>query len=255
MDCAKEGNLNIVKDEFKNSQLKLRDGRTVSLDSDESLQTILTPLIHGMDPKTAILFIEQLGLSERVIELYTKNINTKKVCKNIKRIDSIFASANEQIKTIKKESAKLGNIDNDPNWEQKIEELRTTIKRKAHNTNYRKIEKLVDAAFSDLLDEIERHPQHSKTALLYLYLEQLKAGIVYLAKNDVDKLNASLKGYQRYIDLIKQLQLPPNSPAIEQRKQYLAEIQKIEDFAIQHTRRYEELELQTENSDDYNTDY
>ena len=120
----------------------------------------------------------------------------KKVCKNIKRIDSIFESANEQLKAIKKENEKLGNIDNDPNWEQRLEEFRTTLKRRVHNTNYRKIEKLVDATFSDLLDEIEKHPQHSKTALLYLHIEQLKAGIMFLAKHDVAKLNMTLKGYQ-----------------------------------------------------------
>lgn len=251
MECAKEGNLNIVRDEFRNSQLQMKDGRTISLDSDEALQYILNPLIHGTDEKTALLFIEQLGLSERVIELYAKDINMKRMCQFIKRIDSIFASANAQLKAIKKENAKLGNIDYDPNWAQKIEDLRQTLKRRVHNTNYRKIEKLVDASLNDLLDDIEKHPQHSKTALLYLHIEELKSGIVYLAKNDVNKLNMALRGYQRYIDMIKQLQLPPNSPAIETRNKYLAEIQKVEDFATKHTRRYEELEIHTVNSDDF----
>lgn len=251
MDCAKEGNLNIVKDEFKNSQLKLRDGRTVSLDSDEALVTILSPLIHSTDLKTAISFIDQLGLSERVIELYTKNINTQKVCKKIKRIDNILISANSQIKSIKKEQAKLGNIDDAPDWAEKLEELRNNLIRKVHNTNYKKIDKLVNATFNDLLDEIEKHPQHSKTALLYLHLEQLKDGILYLAKHDVDKLNNALKAYQQYVDMIKQLQLPPNSPAIKLRDEYLVKIQEIEDFANKHTRRYDELSLHTENSDDY----
>jgi hypothetical protein len=251
MECAKEGNLNIVRDEFKNSQLQLKDGRTVSLDSDEALNIILYPLIHGMDDKTPLLFIEQLGLSERVIELYAKDINMKKMCQYIKRIDSIFLSANVQLKAIKKETAKLGNIDNDPNWAQKIEDLRQIIKRRVHNTNYRKIEKLVDASFNDLLDEIEKHPQHSKTALIYLHMEELKSGIMYLANADVNKLNAALKGYQKYVDLIKTLQLPPNSPAIEIRNQYLAKVQEVEDFAQKHTRHYEELELHTENSDDF----
>ena len=255
MECAKEGNLNIVRDEFRNSQLQLKDGRTVVLDSDEALLSILNPLIHGMDSKTALLFIEQLGLSERVIELYAKEINTKRMCKFIKRIDSIFASANAQLRTIKKENAKLENIDNDTNWVEKIEELRKTLKRRVHNTNYRKIEKLVDASFNDLLDDIEKHPQHSKTALVYLHIEELKSGIMYLAKNDVNRLNMALKGYQRYIDLIKQLQVPPNSPAIEIRNQYLAKIQEVENFAEQHTRRYEDLELHTANADDYNEDF
>ena len=251
MECAKEGNLNIVRDEFRNSQLQMKDGRTMSLDSDEALQYILNPLIHGTDEKTALLFIEQLGLSERVIELYAKDINMKRMCQYIKRIDSIFTSANAQLKAIKKENAKLGNIDYDPDWAQKIEDLRQSIKHRVHNTNYRKIEKLVDASFNDLLDDIKKHPQHSKTALLYLHIEELKSGIVYLAKNDVNKLNMALRDYQRYIDLIKQLQLPPNSPAIETRNKYLEEIQKVEDFATKHTRRYDELELHTESRDDF----
>ena len=255
MDCAKEGNLNIVRDEFKNSQLQLKDGRTLPLDSDEVLEAILKPLVEGMDPKTALLFIEQLGLSERAIEVFTKDVNMKKMCQHIRRIDSIFSSANTQLKTIRTEQAKLGNIDKDPNWEQKLNELREKLKRKVHNTNYRKIEKLVDAAFNDLLDEIEKHPNHSKTALLYLNLENLKGGIVYLAKHDVERLNLSLKGYQRYIDLIRQLKLQPNSPAIEIRNQYLAEIEKVEQFAEKHTRKYEELEFHTANADDFDSEF
>ena len=107
-----------------------------------------------------------------------------------------------------------------------------------------------------MLDEIEKHPQHPKTALLYLHMENLKSGIEYLAKADVNKLNSALKGYQRYIDLIKQLQIPPNSPAIELREKYLAEIQKVEDFATKYTgRHYDELEFHTKSSDDYDAEF
>ena len=78
-----------------------------------------------------------------------------------------------------------------------------------------------------------------------------KGGIVNEQEESLVPLSNGCICCNLKLDLIKQLQLPPNSPAIEQRKQYLAEIQKIEDFANQHTRRYEELELHTQNSDDY----
>jgi hypothetical protein len=86
-------------------------------------------------------------------------------------------------------------------------------------------------------------------------MDNLKMGIMYLAKTDVNKLNETLKAYQRYVDLIKQLQLPPNSPAIKLREQYLAEVDKIEDFIQKHSRKYDELEMGTQSSDDYDSEF
>lgn len=249
MDCAKEGNLNIVRDELKNSQIQLNDGRIVSLDSDLGLSIILEPIMQGLDTKTIKTFIEQLGLSERVIEVYTKNLKTENIRSLIKRIDSILTSVNSQLKFIKKETAKLENIDDDTNYEEKLEELKQNIKQKINRTNYRKSNKFVDAAFSDLLKEIKKHPQHSKATLLNLYMDELKQGMIYLSSADVANKNNELKAYQSYINLLRELQLPPNSPAIQVRDEYLEKIKAVEEFAQKHTKQYAEMQLHTENSD------
>lgn len=244
MDCAKEGNLNIVKDELKNSQIKLSDGSYVTINSDAGMSIVVAALLEGMDLKDVKTFIEQLGLSERVVEVYSK-MNMKKLYSLVKRLHSIFSSVNSQLKFIRKETEKLGNIDDVPNYEEKLEVLKQNIKHKIHNTNYRKTGKIVDSAFTDLLNKIKEDPQISKTDLLNIYLNGLKQAMIMVSSADVNEIISAQKDYQLYISLVQQLQLPPNSPAIGLREEFLGKIKELEEFTKQQHRRYPELNITT----------
>ena len=154
MNCAREGNLNIVRDEFKNSQIVLNDGRIVNMDSDEGIAVLIKPLLEDEDLDTLVMFIEQLGLTERVIEMFTKDIKFDKVYKNIKRIDNIFTAVSKQTEIVQKELQKLGNIDNDPNYEEKLNIAKENIIKKFKNTNYRRAIKIVEEGFKKINEEI-----------------------------------------------------------------------------------------------------
>nr|QGT49736.1 hypothetical protein Melaina855_1230 [uncultured Candidatus Melainabacteria bacterium] len=247
MNCAKEGNLNIVREEFKNSQIMLNDGRIVSLDSDEGLIIILDPLMRDEDIDTLVMFIEQLGLSERVIEMYTKNIKFDNVYKNIKRIDNILLSVSKQTEIVKKELDKLGNIDNDPDYIEKINQTKENIIKKFKNTNYRKSIKIVEEGFKNALAEIEKHPELSKTAYLHLFMENVKTATLYVATNQIDQLNLKLMAYQRIYDLLRNLKVRKDSYVLPYLEKYFEEVKKVEEFANQHTRDYKNLDLKTGN--------
>ena len=92
MECAGNANLNIVRDEFKNSKMILQNGIVVNMDSDFAISTMLAPLLADSDLDTAVIFIEQLGLSERVIDIALKNANFKQAYSNIKRIMILIIS-------------------------------------------------------------------------------------------------------------------------------------------------------------------
>ena len=96
---------------------------------------------------------------------------------------------------------------------------------------------------------MQQHPEHSKLAYLYLYLGHAKTASIYIAKQNVEKLNYNLQIFQRKIDLIKRLKLPKDSPAEIQREKYLAEVEKLENFAAAHTKRYDNLNLATGSHD------
>ena len=245
MECAGNANLNIVRDEFKNSKMILQNGIVVNMDSDFAISTMLAPLLADSDLDTAVIFIEQLGLSERVIDIALKNANFKQAYSNIKRIDNIFTSVSKQSKIVEKELQKLNNLDNDPDYINTLEKTKENIIRKFKNTNYRITTKIIDSAFKKAIEMMDEYPEHSRLAYMHLFMENAKTASIYVAKQQVEKLNYELQTFQRKIDLVKRLKLPKDSPAEEKRQQYLDEVSKIEKFAAEHTRRYENLDMAT----------
>lgn len=245
MDCASNANLNIVRDEFKNSKMLLNNGMIVDMDSDFAISAMLAPLIADSDLDTAVIFIEQLGLSEKVIDMLFRNAKFKEAYNNIRRIDNIFLSVSRQTGIVQRELKTLENLDNDPDYINRINTAKENIIRKFKNTNYRKTSKIIDAAFQQAFEEIEKNPQSSKIAYLHLFLNSAQTASIYVAKKDVENLNIQLQEFQRKINLMRRLKLPKYSPAEHQRQQYLEEVNKIEQFLQKHTRHYKNLDLST----------
>ena len=230
---------------FNANILELQNGIVVNMDSDFAISTMLAPLLADSDLDTAVIFIEQLGLSERVIDIALKNANFKQAYSNIKRIDNIFTSVSKQSKIVEKELQKLNNLDNDPDYINTLEKTKENIIRKFKNTNYRITTKIIDSAFKKAIEMMDEYPEHSRLAYMHLFMENAKTASIYVAKQQVEKLNYELQTFQRKIDLVKRLKLPKDSPAEEKRQQYLDEVSKIEKFAAEHTRRYENLDMAT----------
>lgn len=244
MNCAGESNLNVVRDEFKKSKIQLKNGSVVTLDSDIAINIMLAPLLADEDLEPAKMFLEQLGLSERIVDMVSKNKSLDRAKKYVKRINNIFSSVAQQTSIVKSELDKIGDIDNDPNYEEKLDIMHDNIVRKFKNTNYRITIKIMDKAFSTLKEDIKNNPDKSKTALLYLKMEEAKTAFIAAGKYQVDILNTELKAIQKVKDLIVELKLPENSPAIKQREDYL---KRFHEVVMSITpKHYEELGLATD---------
>lgn len=245
MDCASNANLNIVRDEFRNSKLLLTNGMVVNMDSDFAISSMLAPLLADSDLDTAVIFIEQLGLADRLIDMAIKNQNFSQAYKQVKRIDNIFSAVSKQTNIIEKELKKLKNLDKDPDYLNAIKTVKENVIRKCKNTNYRITTLIIEKAFDEAVLEMEKHPEHSKLAYLHLYLENAKTASIYIAQQNVKVINAKLEALDRKISLIRRIKLPVNSPEELKRQKYLEEVQKLEDFVGKHTRRYENLDMAT----------
>ena len=243
MDCASESNLNIVRDEFKKSKLQLRNGSVVTLDSDIAINLMLAPLLADDDMESAVMFLEQLGLAEQVVEMATKNNSFDKAKGYIKRINSIFSSVSKQTNIVKDEIDKIGNIDNDLDYQAKLDIMHDNIVRKFKNTNYRVTIKIMDQAFKDLNQDIKEHPKSSKTGLLILHMDEAKTASIAAATYQVQTINEKLKRIQKVRDLIVKLTLPENSPANKAREEYLKGFHEVEETISRQ--RYDNLNLTT----------
>ncbi|MBR6301617.1 hypothetical protein IKR55_02665, partial [bacterium] len=241
MDCAKEANLNIVRDEFKNSTITLKNGKVVKMDSEEALNKLILPLILGKIADTTVMFVEELGLQEGAARMVMKALNLENVRKAITRIDDIYSALSDQNKYIQEELEILGNIDDDPDYVAKIEKAKLNVLTKCKNTNYKKSLVIIDTAFKQAIKDIEDSPRHSKTALLHLSLERAKEAALSIGNEDVENMTEQLYKYQRVVDFAKKIKLPEGSETEKAMQEFMQKVDEIEAFAAQKTGRYPNL--------------
>ena len=245
MDCAKNGSLNIVRDSLKNSKLQLKNGTEVPMDSDIALNFMLAPMLADVDLDTAIMFVEQLGLTEKVVEMATKDSSFKSAYKSIKRIHSILDSISKQSKIIGQELKNLENIDNDPNYKERILASKENIIKKTRNTNYRLTSEIYQKAIENAITQIENNPDRSKFAILSTNMDAAISASKYVAQQNIAKYNDNLMRIQVIHDLVTRIKLPENSPAEAMREKYIEEFKKIEEYKSTFKTKYKEINVTT----------
>ena len=116
-------------------------------------------------------FVEELGLEEGVARMIINSSKLDNVRRVIIRIDNIYSAISEQNGYIQNELERLGNFDNDPDYAEKIEAAKQNIMKKCKNNGYKKTLAVIEQAFAQTLKDIETNPNHSKSALLLLNME------------------------------------------------------------------------------------
>lgn len=248
--AKEEGCLNTLNKHLQNLSVELLNGEKVKLNSEKGIGLILRPIRAADDDKLFTSILEDLGLTELYLEYLYKNTKYDDFMKYIKRIDNIYSAVSEQTLYTKKELDKLADIDNDPNYEARVLELKEKIIKKCKRTNFSITSKLVDKGLTNALNSMKENPQNSKLAYLNFYLENIKQGSIYVASEKVRILNEQLMLLQREIDTVKKLKLPEGSRAEALQKAYLAKIDEIEDFTTAHTKKYEGLGITTHSDRD-----
>ena len=249
MDCAKEANLNIVRQEFKNSTIRLRNGQTVKMDSNEAVNMIFMPLIIGDNIELTLKLTNQLGMNEEVARMIIKSTKLDNVRKSIKRIDNIYTALSKQTTEVENEIKKLGYFDDNPNYREKLEILKINLMKKFEHTNYSKTKHLIKQSIDKTIEDIEKNPNHSKSALLFVNMEMAKEASLYLAANEVEKINNQLMNFQHIANFARKLNLPKESSAYAELQDYIKKLNELEDYAKAHTRRYENIGMTTTASD------
>lgn len=246
MNCAKNGSTNAVAKALKNSKLQLKNGDVVSMDSDDALNIMLAPMLGDSDLDTAVMFIEQLGLSERVIQLASKGTTFDTARKTIKRIHSILSSVSKQAEIVKQEMKSLEDIDNyDTNYIEKINQSKENILRKTKNTNYKVTVDIFQKAMENAIEQIKNQPEMSRSAILYSNMNMATTAAQYVATENIKNLNAKLMRFQIIHDLILRLSLPADSPAVSLREKYINDFNSVEDYRNSLAKRYDSLNLVT----------
>lgn len=243
MSCAKQGNLNVIAKELKDTKILLKTGNMVDLYSKAGLSILIKDLIASEEIETALLFIDQLGMNELAVELFSESINFDNAKKIVKRTYNIFEAVEKQTKTIQKELDKLSDIDNDPNYKERILQAKENIIKRCRNTNFKITIPIIEAGFKALLETIEASPEISKYELLKENFDYVKAGSIALAKRSTVGLNAKLATIDLYHKLLCEIKLPYGSKAKKYREKFMNKYNDLESFTKQINCTFESIDI------------
>lgn len=251
MDCAQNANLNIVRDEYKTSTVQLKDGRVMTLDSSQALNMILLPLIIGNNLDTTMKFTEELNLQEGVARMLIDSSKIDKVRQYLARIDRIYTAISKQTQYVQDELKTLEDIDNDPNYIERINKAKKNILKKSKNTGYKNGCDNIEHAFKKVLEDIEAKPNLSKIALLHLHMDTAKQASIYLATDDVQELNNQLMKFQ-YIENFARMLAPKLQEGTQIKAdfdKFLEKLNELDEFAMSHSKDYPLLDIHTRSAD------
>lgn len=245
MRFAKQGTLNLIKDELKHTKLPLQNGIVTDLYSNTGLSYILENMYEEDELDTALMFIDQLGLEDRVVEMYSQITNFDNAKKCVKRIHSVLDSVDKQIAYINKEIEKLSDIDTDPNYKQRLIETKERIDKYCKNTNFRKSIKNIDTIMDGLIDIFEKNPNLKKYESLKTNIAYLNMKNTELAQNYIQTQNATLKQIQNIQALMMRIKLRNNSPALKAKEEFFKKIEDLEDFSEKYYKHYPNMHIST----------
>ena len=252
MQSARNGNLNMIKDELKNTQLKLTNGKVADFYSDAGLSLIMKDMFDKDDLDTALMFIDQLGIGERVIEMYNNIVNIDGAKRNIKRIHSVLKSVDTQVKIVNREVEKLADIESDPNYEQRLVEARERILKSCNRTNFRLSVKNIDKVLTAVIEEVKKKPKQAKYDFIKYNTDYVRAKNIELAKNYVDSLNGTLERLQAISKLIMNINLPKGSKAEKTRKEFFEKLKEVQECSLKYSADFENINLATKSDNGSN---
>lgn len=244
MRAARDGNLNKVKSELQNTKMKLLNGEQIDLCSSAGLIIMLRSLIEENDLDTALMFIDQLGLNELAVETFaTKFLSFDSGKQIIKRLYNIFDAVDKQVAYADKEFKNLGDIDNDPDYKEHLEQYRDKIVKYCNHTNFRSSGRLLKLAVVQTLADIEKYPERSKSAILSENMSKYKAVAVSYAKKNVDQYNDVLKRFDTVNHLLHQINLPRNSGVEHYVEEYEKKMNELEDYTSKFSIDFKNIDV------------
>lgn len=244
MNCAKKGNLNIVGEEFSKSKMELTNGAVIPLDSDFALNSILYSMLADNNIETAVMFIDQLGLSEKVIKMLTYNDKVEKlVYKDIKRISTILKNVDAQCRIIREETENIKEYENVSDFFAELEDVKAKYEKRVKNTRYKMTANFFTKAIENTIEELTQKPELPQAALLQKNIETAKTAAIYVAKQDIEKINNRLSTFDVAHDLIMGLSVAEGSPAAKMKEEYLERSNKVQEFRESLSQHFEEIDL------------
>ena len=246
MTCADEANLNVVKEAFKNSSIELINGLRVAMDSNEGLEILLNQLSTEKDQKTALMFIEQLGLSERAMEVLTKKADFENRYKLINRAHSLLKSLDADIGFVHRQLKDMQNYKNRNDLFVKIDELNEKLLKRRKWTNYRHGIDLYSECLKMTKNRLKDVDQKDLKETFNEYMDATESVIIKDARDEVSEINKAIESYNMINNMVEELKIPKNSEAEKLKEKYQKDFEDFIEYCKNSNKKYPNIATETE---------
>lgn len=203
MEAVQVGNAAQVKNYFKEYNVTTDDGYSIGMDSDASIDYMLNSLILENNTKTAKMFVEKLGLGDRVMKIEKNKLKDFDTKNKIDEIASILSKSGTVASIVKEEFENINQIiNNSANVSRDISKTKKNISdRTSELTKDPEIKKEVNKylkAFDEGRKFISEHPDLPRNILL-----SQKLNDTFAEMNN--KMNTAIQANQSYVKAVNQI--------------------------------------------------
>ncbi len=219
MEAVQTGNTAHVKDYF--DEYHIDQAGHVSMNSDEAIDYMVKYMLMEDNTKPAKMFVEKLGLGDRVMEIETKALHEEKPRKQVDKLVNELRSINVfQTAVVEEQKALMSIIDTVEDTDDAIETSKQNILKKLQG---KKANKTVVKAYMEAMDEAKKALKENPDMQRSLMLGSIHGSVVQqiqeYVNEDLQEKQGSLNALHTIYKFLLGLKLPEYSDGYKMQQQ------------------------------------
>lgn len=230
MEAVHEGNPAHVKHYFDDYTIDADN--KVSMNSDEAISHMVVSLLMEDNTKPAKMFVEKLGLGDRVMDIETKVLHDAKPKKQVDKLAKTLRSIGQFQSTANSEFEELMNrITDSDNPDAEIETMKQNILKNLRGMpKNSKVVKAYFAAMDDAKAGIKDNPDMPRTTILAGINSTVLKEIQDYVNEDLEEKQDGLSEIHKLYKFLLQLRLPEYSKGYKLQRALEAEYKDLLEY-------------------------
>jgi len=232
MEAVKTGNAAQVKNYFDDYYVypDPNSKTPVSMNSDTSIDYMVRSLILEDNTKTGKMFVEKLGLGDRVMDIESKIVKQLKPEENIDAIGKIMKDTNDLAKILSEEMQTLGAEIDGNDYISKIDESKQKVIEKTKDMPDKDIIKPYLESMDEAKTTMVQNPGVPRSVLLAQYMNNALTEISTNANKEIEQNQNDLKVVNLMYKFLTDLHLPEYSKGYKIQQELKSDYENIQKY-------------------------
>lgn len=232
MSAVNSGNAAEVKNYFDEFYVDpYNNGDAVSMNSDASIDYMVRSLIMENNTETAKMFVEKLGLGDRIMDLEKKLLNDLKPKEKIDTVANILRNTGEFSTVANQVVGDLGKrIDDSDDYVKDIDMTKQKLIKQNKKLQDKKLMKNILKALDETKNVIDNNPDIPKSALLNQYYTDAMLDIQKKTNEDIQESQQQLNLINTMYQFLGQVHLPEYSKGYKIQQDIINEYKDLTEY-------------------------